>query len=118
MAKLTIIEKEGLTFERHDVAINKGKTPIGFVEVFATKSFEELADGVGLGFETEKHACELYTSAKTIEMQRQARSAKTGGKIPSDTFARIFATLSIDDKQKPWSVVQSIIDDIYRVEST
>ncbi len=114
----SIITKDvdGFLYEIHNVAIDNGKTPIGVVEVFAPKTLDDLANGIKAGIETEQGALTLYTAQKTIELQRQARTAKKGGKMPMDVQARIFNTLTTDELQQGWSAVQALINQKYRDE--
>lgn len=116
--KVITIKKDGFLFERHTVAINNGKTKVGDVDVFAPKNLDDLQNGIEKGLDNEQHAVSLYTRAKAVEMQQQARAAKTGGKIPQADIARIFSSISAADKQKlSWGELMIKITEIYRGEN-
>lgn len=117
MAKSTIksVEKDGFIYHQHKTSIDNGKTKIGVVDVLYPKSLEYLADAIDAGLETEANALACYHSGKTVQMQRQARAAKTGGKVPAADVARIFSSLDKDFKSSSsWQDVQAKIVEVYR----
>lgn len=118
MAKnIEIVDKDGFVHERHNVKIDNGKTDIGFVDVPAPKTFEDMATMVENGFDNEATMCKMYIKAKTVDMQAAARRAKTGGKIPEYDFARIYASLSNDEKKQEWQLVKSKVNKIWQEEN-
>lgn len=115
MAKsISQIEKDGFTYNQHDVAVDGGKTKIGVVDVLAPTSLEQISDAIENGLETEAHVCSLYSSALAVELQRQARTAKAGGKMSQLEFATIYNALDIEDKKQPWAEVQKQVAGIWR----
>lgn len=121
MAKSTIkiIEKDGFCYHQHETGIDNGKTRIGVVDVLYPKSLEILANAIKVGLETEANALVCYHAGLTVQLQRQARAAKTGGKMPKADHDRIWNALDKEFKIANLSnlaIIEAKVAEVYADE--
>ena len=102
MAKKTlqIIERDGLHYRIHPVAIDGGKTSIGSVEVPCPSSYIEMCEMSEAGLFSESEACQLMTNALAVQMQAARRRAHTQGTMPRADYKRLFNSVDSETNQR------------------